>query len=143
MLLLLLLQQLYLHFALGVLRESDLELVMEELRGVEEKWEHVGRELRQQTTLVNKVYQYSPDDIRSRCSAAVDCLRETISQWLQCTNFPTPTWGIIIVALRKAGEPHLADNLKAKYLPGELTTTTSSQHSLESQHEECILLYCD
>ena len=53
------------------------------------------------------------------------------------------TWGKITAALRKAGEPHLADNLKAKYIPSELTTTTSSQYSLESQHEECVLLYCD
>ena len=105
---------------------------MEELRGVEEKWESIGRELSQQTSVVNKVYQYSPDDIRSRCSAAVDCLRETISQWLQCANFPTPTWTIIIDVLRKAGEPHLADSLTAKYISGELTTTTSSKYSQHS-----------
>ena len=35
----------YLHFALGMLGRSDLEWVMEELRGVEEKWRLIGREL--------------------------------------------------------------------------------------------------
>ena len=38
------------------------------------------------------------------------------------------SWGDIIVALRKAGEAHFTDSLKAKYIPGELTTTTSSQY---------------
>ena len=131
----------YLHFALGKLRQSDLELVVEELRGVEEKWDHVGRQLDQQTDTYYPRHEYSPDDIGRRCSAAVDCLRETVRWWLQYAA--PPTWSIIVSALRSAGEPQLADNLKAKYIPGELTTTTSSQYSLESQHEECILLYCD
>ena len=67
------------------------------------------------------------------------CLREVVRRRLQYIT----TWRDIIVAVRSAGEAQLADNLKAKYIPGELTTTTSSQYSLESQHEECILLYCD
>ena len=100
---------------------------MEELRGVEEKWRLIEREL---GVLV--------DDIRYPDST--DCLREVVRRRLQ--EYIT-TWVHIIVALREAGEPQLADNLKAKYIPGELTTTTSSQFSLESQHEECILLYCD
>ena len=103
---------------------------MEELRGVEEKWRLIGRELS-----VRGV-----DDIRY--PDPTDCLREVVRRVLQFI-FPTTTWRDIIFAVRKAGETHLADSLKAKYLPGELTTTTSSQYSLESQHEECILLYCD
>ena len=99
---------------------------MEELRGVEEKWRLIGREL------VVRV-----DDIRY--PDPTDCLREVVRKELKYTT----TWRRIIDTLRSAGEPHLADNLKAKYLPGELTTTSSSQYSLESQHEECILLYCD
>ena len=102
---------------------------MEELRGVEEKWRLIGRELP-----LGKVDNITYPD-------PTDCLREVFKRWLQITG---TTWVHIIVALRKAGEPQLADNLKAKYIPGELTTTTSSSHySLESQHEECILLYCD
>ena len=119
---------LYLHFDLGWLGESDLELVVEELRGVVEKWRLIGRELG----------LLGVDDIRYPDST--DCLREVVRRRLQLIG---TNWRTIIVALRIAGEPHLADNLKAKYLPGELTTTTSSQYSLESQHEECILLYCD
>ena len=136
MLLLLLLEQsLYLHFALGVLRESDLEIVMEELRGVAEKWESIGREVF--TSAVN----HYPTDIHTSHSTSHECMREVLRKRLH--DRLSATWGHIIIALRKAGEPHFADNLKAKYIPGEFTTTTSSQYSLESQHEECILLYCD
>ena len=109
-----------------MLRESDLQLVVEELRGVEEKWRLIGRELRVRV-----------DDITYPDST--DCLREVVRRELS----PYTTWKDIIVAVRKAGEAHLADNLKAKYIPGELTTTTSSQYSPESQHEVCTLLYCD
>ena len=106
---------------------------MEELRGVEEKWMLIGRELD-----VRRV-----DDIRYPDST--DCLREVVRRWLQLSSYTLEnyrSWTTIIVALRSAGEPHLANLLKAKYIPGELTAT-SSQYSLESQHEECILLYCD
>ena len=125
----------YLHFALGALRESDLELVVEELRGVEKKWESIGREVFKSTP------NSYPTDIHTSHSTSHDCMKEVLKRRLQD---PWPiTWRHIIVAVRKAGEANLADNLKAKYIPGELTTTTSSQYSLESQHEECILLYYD
>ena len=101
---------------------------MEELSRVEEKWRLIGRELR-----VRGV-----DDIRY--PEPTDCLITVVRRKLKSDY---TTWVNIIVAVRKAGEPQLADHLKAKYIPGELTTTTSSQYSLESQHEECILLYCD
>ena len=100
---------------------------MEELRRVEEKWRLIGRELNVEV-----------DDIMY--PNTTDCLREVVRRRLR--KWVT-TWGHIIVALRKAGEAQVAENLKTKYIPGELTTTTSSQYSLESQHEECILLYCD
>ena len=107
---------------------------MEELRGVEEKWRLIGREL----NIIGISSGVKVDDINY--PATTDCLREVFKRWLKYSG---TTWGDIIVALRKAGEPQLADSLKAKYIPGELTTTTSSQYSLESQHEERILLYCD
>ena len=119
----------YLHFALGELGESDLELVTEELRGVEEKWRLIGRKLGVRG--VDNITYLDP----------TDCLRKVVRRELKSVF--TTTWVKIIVAVRKAGESHLADNLKVKYIPGELKTTTSSQYSLESQHEECILLYCD
>ena len=94
---------------------------MEELRGVEEKWRLIGGEL--PGGRVDDIMYPDP----------TDCLRVVFKRWLQYIN---NDWNDIIVALRKANEPQLADNLKAKYLPGELTTTTSSQYSLESQHGE-------
>ena len=93
---------------------------MEELRGVEEKWRVIGREL---GVRVDDITYPDP----------TDCLREVVRR--RFSGFIT-TWGDIIVALREANEPQLADNLKAKYIPGQLTTTTSSQYSLESQHGE-------
>ena len=95
-----------------------MELVMEELRGVEEKWRVIGREYPH--VRVDDITYPDP----------TDCLREMVRR-LQYII----TWGHITVALRKANEPQLADNLKAKYIPGELTATTS-QYSLESQHGE-------
>ena len=94
---------------------------MEEMRGVEEKWRVIGREL---SGRVDNIRYPDP----------TDCMREVVRRWLKY-GFIT-VWGDIIIALRKANEPQLADNLKAKYLPGELTTTTLLQYSLESQHGE-------
>ena len=108
---------------------------MEELRGVEEKWDSIGQKL--------GMSQEYLTEIRTSFRSGDNCLRETISRWLGGDLEPgpfivlnNPTWGDIIVALRKANEPELADSLKAKYYPGELTTATSSQYSLESQYGE-------
>ena len=106
---------------------------MEELRGAEEKWWLIMREL-----------DVRVDDITSPDST--DCLREVVRRWLHLgvyTSQNFTSWTTIIRLLRVVEESTLADNLKAKYIPGELTTTTSSQYSLESHHEECILLYYD
>ena len=104
---------------------------MEELRGVEEKWRLIGRELK----ILGVPSGVEMDDINY--PATTDCLREVFKRWL---DWAGTTWGDIIAAVKKAGEPQVADSLKAKYIPGELPTTTSSQYSLESQHEECTLL---
>ena len=81
---------------------------MEELRGVEEKWRLIGRELGVRV-----------DDIKYPDST--DCMREVV---LRLQSGYITTWRHITDALRKANEPQLADSLKAKYCPGELTTTT-------------------
>ena len=118
---------LYLHFTLGVLSESDLDTLMEEMNSVSTKWESIGREL-----FISSDHKYLTD-IRTSYSTSRECMREMLRKWLWEYG---ATWGQIIIALRSAGVPQLADSLKAKYLPGELTTTTSSQYSLESQHGE-------
>ena len=71
---------LYLHFALGELGQSDLELVVEELRGVEEKWKLTGREFRVRV-----------DDITYPDST--DCLREVVRRRLQYNT----TWKISLL----------------------------------------------
>ena len=92
---------------------------MEELRGVVEKWESIGR------GVFKSAYSNYPTDIHtSHTTSHDDCMRKLLRKRLQ-DPFPT-TWGDIIVALRNAGEPQVANNLKAKHIPGELTTTTSS-----------------
>ena len=96
---------------------------MEELRGVEEKWRVIGREL---GVRVDGIIFPDP----------THCLREVVRRRLQMVYIVNLSWKDIIVALRKANELQHADNLKAKYIPGKLTTTTSSQYSLESQHGE-------
>ena len=89
---------------------------MEELRGVE-KWENIGR------VVFRSALNAYPTDIHTSHSTSHDCMREVLRKRLQDPAYTT--WKTIIVALRKAGEAHLADNLKAKYIPGELTTTSS------------------
>ena len=79
---------------------------MEELRGVEEKWRLIGRAL--PVRVADITY-----------SDATDCLREVIRRRLQSSY--TTTWKVILDALKSANEPQVADSLKAKYIPGELT----------------------
>ena len=97
---------------------------MEELRGVEEKWRVIAGAF--PGVWVGDITYPDP----------TDCLREVARRWLQNAHIPLRRWTHIIVALRKANEPQVADSLKARYIPGELTTATSSQYSLESQHGE-------
>ena len=106
------------------------------MSSVRENWETIGREV---FTSYPSDLRYLTD-IRTSYSTSHECMREMLKKWWQ-NSFYDHSWRRIIRSLRRAGEPQLADNLKAKYIPGELTTT--SQYSLESQHEECILLYCD
>ena len=108
---------LYLHFVLGELHESDLDTLVIRMSSVSDKWESIGEEVG-----VSDYLTY----IRTLYSTPQDCMTEILRKWLQESPITT-TWGHIIAALRSAGESQLADSLQAKYLPGELTTTTSSQ----------------
>ena len=94
-----------------MLEESDLDLLTQELRPAQHKWESIGEELR---------YIYSADDIRRQYSDDGDRLREMLSTQLQ---YPYTTWRNIVDALRSPGvaESQLADQLEAKYCPSEFT----------------------
>ena len=106
---------------------------MEEISAVCGKWESIGQELGIKVEYLTEIH--------TSYSTSHDQMREMLSRWLNRKAGPytvfvvSATWSRIIVALRKANEPQLANNLKANYIPGELTTT-SSQYSLESQHGE-------
>ena len=125
----------------GSLSASDLDTLMEEISTVCGKWENIGRQFGMEEEYLTEIH--------TSHSTSHDRLKEMLSRRLN--NMAgrhivfeyAVTWGGVIVALRRANEPQVADNLKAKYIPGELTITSSSQYSLESQNEECILLYCD
>lgn len=107
----------YLHITLGLLHESDLDALVEEMSSVSTKWESIGQEL--------GVYKGYRTHIRNSYSTSHDCMREMLRKWLQDT-LRSHNWERIILAVRRTGEPQLADNLKAKHIPGELTTTTPS-----------------
>ena len=94
-----------------MLEESDLDLLTQELRPVQHKWESIGRELDlyDWVSADNTHYQYQGDD--------GDRLRAMLKRQLQYT----PTWRNIVHALRSpdVGESQLADELEAKYCPSE------------------------
>ena len=92
---------------------SDLDLLTQELRPVQQKWESIGHELHP--------YTYSADDIRHRYSDDGYRLREMLRKRLQGPY--TITWRNIVDALRihGIGQSQLADQLEAKYCPSEFT----------------------
>ena len=102
---------------------SDLDLLTQELRPVQHKWESIGGELRP--------WVYSADDIRRQFSDYGDRLMEMLSTQLQDPN-PT-TWRNIVDALRSPGvaESQLADQLEAKYCPSEFTNNNISLYFSE------------
>ena len=107
---------LYLHFALGVLYESDLDVLVEDLSPVNSKWKEIGTEL---YVRVSKVEASHPSD----------GLLEVLRKWLyrdglsHLTRSYAINWHHVVRALRSVGEGHLASELKVKY--GELSTTDS------------------
>ena len=91
-----------------MLGETDLDLLTQELRPVQHKWEDIGYEL---------PYFNSADYIRHRYSDDGDRLRKMLRE-----QIPT-TWRNIVDALRSPGvaESQLGDELEAKYCPSEFT----------------------
>ena len=94
-----------------MLEESDLDLLTQELRPAQHKWESIGDEL---------PYLYSADDIHRQHSDDDDRLREILRVQL---HLYATTWRNIVDALRSPGirQSQLADQLEAKYCPSEYT----------------------
>ena len=111
-----------LHFASDLLEESDLDLLTQELRPAQHKWESIGCEL-----------LYSADDIHHQYSDDGDRLREMLRKQLQ--YFSATTWRNIVDSLRCPGirESQLADQLEAKYCPSEFTNQWRSQSAADAR----------
>ena len=91
---------------------SHLDLLVQELTAVSDKWQYIGEEL--------SVKQDSLRRISANFSDPCDCLREVLRRWLpSCVT----TWKHVIAVLRTPGigDSHLADHLEAKYCSSELT----------------------
>ena len=102
---------------------DDLPVVREALNKVRAKWYDVGMQL--------GVSVGTLDAIKKQYSDPSDCLRETLTTWLQ-TCVPPPTWTNIVGALRSSvvGEARLAADLEQKYCssrPAPPVPVTSQQ----------------
>ena len=87
---------------------NDLGVVMEELNNVSAKWYNIGLQL--------GVSVGTLKTIKKQYSDPSDCLRETLTTWLQ-TCVPPPTWTNIVGALERSVvvEARLAADLEHKY----------------------------
>ena len=90
---------------------SHLDLLVQELTAVREKWQYIGEELGVEQDLLSY--------IRTNFSDPGDCLREVLWRWLPSC---VATWKHIVAVLRspRIGEYHLADHLEVKYCSCEL-----------------------
>jgi len=102
------------------LYESDLDVLVEELGALHNKWRALGEALH--------LPKKNLEAISTQHSHTEDCLRATLINWLPTLD---ATWNSVIYALRMVGEADVANRLKVKY--GESATTVIS----------LILLACD
>jgi len=112
---------LYLHFALGFLYESDLDVLVEELGALHNKWRALGKALH----LIKEELKA----IGTQHSHTEDCFKGILIKCLDAGNLAV--WNDVLHALRRVGEDGVANRLKVKY--GESATTVIS----------LILLACD
>ena len=104
---------LYLQFAIGLLDESDLDVVASELDAVSSKWYTLGEHFALDDFVLERIHtQYSHDEKL--------CLRKVISGRMSYYT----TWKDITEGLRSVGDSQLADHLETKFCSSELTTTT-------------------
>ena len=105
---------LYLHFAIGLLEESDLDIVASELDAVSSKWYTLGEHFELGDFVLDSIRtQYSHDEKL--------CLRKVISE--RMGYYFGLTWSEIAAGLSSLGDFQLADHLETKYCSSELTTT--------------------
>jgi len=104
---------LYLHFAIGVLEESDFDMVVSELDVVSSKWYPLGQELLHEYDFDSMYTQYQQ---RSQIG-----LRQMLRK--RMGYFGGLTWNDVIAGLRSSGDSQSADHLETKYCSSELTTT--------------------
>ena len=104
----------YLNFAIGLLEESDLDVVASELNAVSSKWYTLGKEL------LAEHNHHHLDSIRTQHSQNPEI---GLRQMLRMRMAYVTTWNDITAGLRSSGDSQLADLLETKYCSGELTTT--------------------
>jgi len=102
------------------LYQSDLDVVVEELGALHNKWRALGEAL--------EISKKDLEAISTQHSHTEDCLKGML---INCLQLPGAIWHDVIDALRKVGEADVANRLKVKY--GESATTVVS----------LILLACD
>ena len=103
-----------LHFAIGLLEESDLDVVANELDAVSTNWYSLGK------YLLFTHHQDHLDSIRTRYQHDKLRIREMLTYRLE--NYLT-TWSDIVAGVRTSGDSQLADHLHSKYCSSEFTTT--------------------
>ena len=117
------------YFALDLLGISHLDLLVQELTEVCEKWQDIGKELGVSTFTLSHIKSSNPGD----------CLKEVFGERLR---HHTTSWGDIIAVLRssRVGEFQLADHLEAKYYPSELTQRKFMEYNLWEVESRLIIL---
>jgi len=106
---------LYLHFAIGLLEKSDMDVVASELDAVSSKWYTLGKEL------LHKLYHEDLDSIHTQHPRnPKGGLRQMIKRTMV---YHYITWSDIAAGVRSLGDSKLADHLETKYCSSELTTT--------------------
>ena len=90
--------------------QKDLKSLHSELYLVSDKWFSLGVQLQVSIETLRC--------IRSDIHTVAECLLETLTVWLKCTN-PPPTWNSLSEALESppVGERLLAQQLRDKYCP--------------------------
>ena len=100
--------------AIGLLEESDLDVVANELDAVSTNWYSLGKDLlfaHRHDHLDSIRIQYPHDKVR---------MREMLSYWLE---HQFATWSAIVAGVRSSGDSQLADHLHSKHCSSEFTTT--------------------